>query len=302
MPSKSRRRSSRKTILPPRLINALESGRLVPFVGSGVSRSAAPAKFPNWLEFVQLMNQTALSARFITKNVHHQIATLLKQEKYLLAVEALKRYMPEDAYKMFFEENFLYTDKDKVDLSLQTALLETADRLIITTNFDRLLEDAFALHYKRAPTVSTFRDPYVVQATLQQQSLSASPLIFKLHGDIADITSIILSERDYRTLMFDHQSYESVLVSIFVNYVVLFVGFSLSDREIMMHVAKLRHQMQYFSHPHFALISDKDPNDVEDAVFRQSYGVDIIRYSAASQHRELREIIQSMADHSRGSR
>ena len=283
-----------KIAIPPRLQEALEEGRLVPFVGSGVSKHSAPDKFPNWLALVNSLNKAALAGRYIGKSTHDQISSLIKQGKYLLAVEAIKRHMPEDAYKSFFENNFLYNDADNVDLTLQSALLGMADKIVITTNFDRLLEDAYARKYQRAPTIATFRDPYAVQATLQRHSLSTPPIIFKLHGDIADITSLILSERDYRTLQFDHQSYESVLVSIFINYVVMFVGFSLSDREIMLHLSKLRHQMNYFSQPNFALVSDQDVNEVEDGEFRQSYGIETIRYSAASNHKQLRQLINRM--------
>jgi SIR2-like domain len=279
--------------LPKRLLEAMRARMLVPFVGAGISKKSLPTKFPNWSEMVSDLSNAAKDTGAISASVNTQILSLIKSGKYLMAVEALKELLPEDLYRSYLQQRFLYTDKE-IDLTTQHLLLRIANRIVMTTNFDRLLEDAFAKEYKKAPSAATYREPHTVQATLQNLSIARNPLIFKLHGDIDDVSSIVFSERDYRRIMFDSQGYENVMTTIFLNYVVLFVGFSLVDREILMHIERLRHRMGYFSEPHFALVPQSRTGDVERMRFRKDYGIEIIEYSDKHNHAEIDTVLKTV--------
>jgi hypothetical protein len=58
--------------------------------------------------------------------------------------------------------------------------------LILTTNYDTLLEDAYAAEYGLAATVYTYRDAAVVQRSLQTNRLTNRPVIFKIHGQLTN--------------------------------------------------------------------------------------------------------------------
>ena len=54
--------------------------------------------------------------------------------------------------------------------------------------------------------------------------------IFKFHGDIGSPESIILTSRDYDRLILRNPHARSFLQADFLNYTVLFVGYSLAIR------------------------------------------------------------------------
>ncbi|PLS29984.1 SIR2-like domain-containing protein [Bifidobacterium margollesii] len=92
---------------------------------------------------------------------------------------------------------------------------------VITTNYDLLMENVFPDY-----------DRYVGQEELLFSSLSGLGEIYKIHGSVEDPESMVLDERDY-DLFRERQSYlMSKVLTIFGEYPVVFLGYSLSDPDI----------------------------------------------------------------------
>lgn len=93
---------------------------------------------------------------------------------------------------------------------------------IITTNWDCLLESLFP-GYK----------VYIGQQSIVRQTPQNIGEIFKIHGCCTDPNSMVLTEEDYN-LFKDKQAYLAAkLITIFVEHPVIFIGYSVSDPNIL---------------------------------------------------------------------
>ena len=93
---------------------------------------------------------------------------------------------------------------------------------IITTNYDSFLENNVAPDYKI----------YVGQEELIFSSIQSIGEIFKIHGSVTKPESIILTGKDY--LRFDRKCayLAAKLMTVFVEYPIIFIGYSISDDNI----------------------------------------------------------------------
>ena len=92
---------------------------------------------------------------------------------------------------------------------------------IITTNYDSLLEDILRGFTK-----------YVGQTQLIFSAIQGIAEIYKIHGSVENPDSIIINESDY--VMFDNKSayLAAKLMTIFMEYPVIFIGYSISDSNV----------------------------------------------------------------------
>lgn len=92
---------------------------------------------------------------------------------------------------------------------------------VITTNYDQFIENNFIGFTK-----------FVGQKQLIFSSIQGIAEIFKIHGSIEDPDSLVINERDY--LEFDRKSayLAAKLMTIFMEYPIIFMGYSISDANI----------------------------------------------------------------------
>lgn len=166
--------------------------------------------------------------------------------------------------------------------------------LILTTNYDTLLEDAYARYFAKTATVYTYRHAALIQRILHSARFMDRPIIFKIHGDINEPSEIILTERDYRNLLYNHPGYKQIISAIFLSHFVLMVGFSASDREIMLLLESIRHALKDRSNPDFIFLSDESTGTVERRRLREDFGIQVISYSPSPGHPEVVELSREL--------
>src|SRR3954469_14230948 len=216
-----------KAGVPNRLVEAARKTALVPLIGAGVSRQTGSA-FPSWNELLTEMKTRAVAQNYLSTKEGDELDGLIRRGQSLMAAEALRYSFPVDAYESILEELFNPPNAHPADV--HRAIFRLQPPLILTTNYDRLLEDAYAEEYKRAAQVLTYRDAVVVQKNLQSGRLPEDrPIVFKMHGTIDQPDGIVLSERDYRKLIHNQPGYRIVLSAIFLTQVIVMLGFSFSD-------------------------------------------------------------------------
>lgn len=93
---------------------------------------------------------------------------------------------------------------------------------VITTNYDCFLEDLFGNYTK-----------YIGQSELIFSPLQGIAEIYKIHGSVEKPDSLVINETDYTVFSSKCGYLAAKLMTIFVEYPIIFLGYSLSDSNIM---------------------------------------------------------------------
>lgn len=224
-----------------------------------------------------------------------EINKLVKAGKYLLAAEAIKRFAKVDR-----DSRDEAVDREVSSILDQQAMTDGTPILqmavldfqapIITTNFDTILEYTLrSVDLDTAYPVFTYEDQREITQRLDPTE-DHSRYIFKLHGSIRK-GGLILDEGDYANIYF-HERWPvalALLRHILATKMVVFIGFSLSDPEIM---PILREATRYAgSYQHIAFLKDTDISRIEQDTLRSYYSVEPILYQ---QHSELPLFVMEM--------
>lgn len=93
---------------------------------------------------------------------------------------------------------------------------------VITTNYDSFLEDHFQGYVK-----------YIGQKELIFSAIQGIAEIYKIHGSIEKPDSIIINEHDYLEFQKNSSYLAAKLMTIFMEYPIIFLGYSISDSNIL---------------------------------------------------------------------
>jgi len=277
------------TTVPDRLIDAAQHRNLVPLLGAGISRQAKRSAFPNWRELLDFLIERALARKYIKKPEGKEMSRLLDKGNYLMVAEQLRYNLPTDEYTSLLKEAFNPAGAQPTEV--HEAIFRLNAPLILTTNYDLLIEDAYAKVYGKTANVYTYRGASEVQQSLQIRQLTDRPIIFKLHGSIDEPSSIILTEQDYRKLIYQEQGYRTVLSAVFVTHVVLMIGFSFSDRELTLMLETLRVSLKSQSSPDYIFLPEDTAGEVESRRFREDFGVEVIPFKPTKGYPEVLQLI-----------
>jgi hypothetical protein len=260
----------------------------VPLLGAGISRQANKSAFPNWRQLLDFLLSRALTKNYIKKAEGNEISRLLDKGQYLMVAEQLRYKLPTDEYSSLLKEAF---PLDAEPTEIHKAIFRLHPPLILTTNYDVLIEDAYAKVYGKTANVQTYRGSSEVQQSLQNRQLTDRPIIFKVHGSIDDPLSIILTEQDYRKLIYQETGYRTVLSAIFITHVVLMMGFSFSDRELILLLENLRVSLKSQTMPDYIFLPEDAAGEVESRRFREDFGVEVIPFKPTKGYPEVLQLI-----------
>jgi hypothetical protein len=222
---------SDKTLLgrwPDDLVERVSSKNFVLVVGAGVSRqctNAAGASPPSWDELLR-----DLIDHFAAGAVRNSALKLVNQERYLDAAELLRSRARTQAKEQdFLNRIAAVTDggtkpaEHYQPSQLHQTLLALEPDVILTTNYDRILERATRNGYNVHSYDST---------TLGHDVRSGWPVLVKVHGGVDSPTKIVLTRSDYTRLRRDGARALEVLQALFLTRTALFVGYGFSDPDI----------------------------------------------------------------------
>jgi hypothetical protein len=194
-----------------RLSAASRRQQLVPFVGAGVGVGAG---LPRWEQLLRELGARATAAA-ASCDADPRLDVSSSQFRGLDArdqAEALEALLGRDGLRAAIIE-ILSVPRH----SLCHSLVATADpRHLVTTNYDTLMEDAFPLD--RRPAV------------LPRESVGVDGRwVLKLHGDVVDRESIVLTRGDYLGLPGGSQALLGIMQAMLMTQHMLFIGYSLQD-------------------------------------------------------------------------
>jgi hypothetical protein len=131
------------------------------------------------------------------------------------------------------------------------ALAELNFPLIITTNYDRLFEDAL-LSSGKNPTTSVYQPKASDPPKDVSDPDSQNPFIFKIHGDINTPESLVITDEDYIDFVLQMTApgnYNPVPRTFYYRLAIwptLFIGYSLLDYNLRLLLKTLRHKKDGF--------------------------------------------------------
>ena len=181
------------------LAEELEKGKLVVFVGAGVSKNSG---LPEWEELIE----DYADYRGIKEFTSKQFLTIPE--------EVFERYGSLKYYEIA-EKRFL---GKYVPNSIHRILKKMKLTYIITTNYDTLIEDEI----KNLQIVSKDEDlPYT----------NSNRMLIKMHGDFEN-KNIVLKKSDYDNYEKNFQLISTLVKGLFTTNTVLFIGYSYSDTNV----------------------------------------------------------------------
>lgn len=267
------------------LVAAVERGRIVPFVGAGMSK---PMGMPLWGEALK-----ELLARLPGADVAG-ITAQIDSEHYLAAAQALVEHDPVQT------ENFIRTKYriQKIKLTGPMLLLpRIAKGCVITTNFDDAIEQTYGrddVHF----------DAYMHGTqgnNFFPRLVRGDRCLLKLHGDSDNPDTHILTHVQYANAYgspFDfHKPLPKALRQVFVSQSLLFLGCSLEQDWSLELLEQAKHADEYAIPNHYAILPAPD-----DAQAKQQKATRLLRLNiqplwySAGEHEFVERYLQLIID------
>lgn len=267
--------------IPDQLVQAYRDGRCAILIGAGVS---AGAKLPLWGGLLEQMIDAGVKHRVITADKEAEYRALVADPSHWLMVAGGLKDDLRVYFNDFIETAFI---KSKPQPTALHKALTALDRLqfVVTTNYDTLIERTYRAAGDEDVSVLTFKNAGELQRRLAQREF----FILKAHGDAAKVgDGIILTEIDYREILYRQRAYQSLLQAIFTMFTVVFVGASLNDPEIKLLLGFIADAFTPGSGPnHFALMIEEEITSVQEERWFKDFNVQLVPVSKANNYEEL---------------
>jgi SIR2-like domain len=280
--------------IPPALIKSYLEGKCGFFIGAGVSRGAG---LPDWRGLLLQMVDRAVSTHLVDKTKATECRKLADDpNKYLMLAEEMKEVLGGVEFKTVIEEVFIHHRHRPTTVHELLVRLKHK-KLILTTNYDMLIENAF-VNDRIRPLVYKYYEAHAIQRSLFKREF----FVLKAHGDAETAPEqIILTERDYRRILYREPGYQSALQSIFTMYSIILIGSALVDPELRLLLNYINAAFPEGGVPHYALMSDKNISQTESGRLLKDYNMRIIPISPKNNYRDIETFLQVLVDKERRS-
>lgn len=259
------------------------------FLGAGVSASAKTVTGKSLAGWGGFLTECAKKT---TDPLNSQLFRLLDKKDYLLACELLQQNFGDDWGGLVSAEYGQLANPS----ALHTAILGLRQRIIITTNFDKLIDTAwanFADGSTHQPHVILGVDKEVFRILKDHEG----KYLLKIHGTFDNKNSLVFSKSDYIRLAFGNENYSNFLESLLLNYTFIYVGFSMDDPAItsLMEMYTLRYPR---SRPHYIFAPEGIEENIID-VHKRLRKLVVIQYDAKDNHAALAPLIEELGKQAR---
>ncbi|MBK7825473.1 SIR2 family protein [Nannocystis sp.] len=289
--------------LPHLLITAKHEGKLVPFIGAGLSQSTGvQGGFPGWPDLPKRLLEEC--DRHLVWQDDHDKATSWARFRIADAADPSRdapRPMP--LREMLRQLDQL---KDKLDADYGKALdaifrpanaapgaghqaiIDLRARTILTTNYDRLLETVAGQPDR---TIHVWRSA----ANAMRDVHAGRDVLLKVHGTVEDPDSVVLTLDEYR-VAHQHAAYTKALDLLLGTHSFLFVGYGMEDPDDLDIILEDNAEQLASANPlHFALLQrlpDRQAEAKRADHLRRTYHVKVIPYR---DHAEVVPFLEALA-------
>lgn len=216
--------------------DALNDGVAAIFVGAGVSMAAG---YPSWSE---LLSDIAEELEIDSKNVHD--------------LAALAQWSIQENGGATRVRNVI-----KNEIGPEKPIPETVQiisrlplRHIWTTNYDRLIERAFA-------SISRPLNPIAGPKDLALRVTPGAALLYKMHGSVDRLDDIVISTDDYELFRSRRGQYLPLFQAHLTSMSMLFIGISFTDPNVRHVLSLIRESFTDAPPEHFAIVRAPQKGD-----------------------------------------
>ena len=261
----------------------VSNGDAAVFIGAGLSRTSG---YVGWSE---LLEETAAE---INLDVNKEKSDLISLAQYY--INRKQRNKINEQIKNFFKNNAEHKPNET-----HLLLASLPIRSYWTTNYDRLIEQAFDLKGK-------IYSCYYSDKSLATSINNSEVMIHKMHGDYETPEDAIISRRDYEAYDETHEMMLAKFKGEMCSKTFLFLGYSFSDPDIYHILARIRKVYDKNQRRHYCLmkrIELKDCIDEEDFEYRKikqeiqvddfsKYGIDVILVDSYDDYSKILENVR----------
>ncbi len=251
----------------PALVSYLRQRRCVLFVGAGLSLAAG---YPGWRDLMlTIVRETASRLKLGSRK--KELLALVRKSKFAEVADQCRTLLGRSTFSEILRASLAREADPPADT--HRAIVRTPYACIVTTNFDTLLEDAYAkwsdIGVPKAPTGAELAQ----HGTLL---LDGAFFILKAHGTIHEDASMVFTSEDYRRITHANPAFQSMMSAILLSHAVLFVGYSLNDPNFRL---LLDSQLTTFGSeapPRYALM--ENVGEAEKQILRRTTGIEVISF------------------------
>lgn len=255
------------------------------YIGSGVSCWSG---LPSWSKLLSEMVEFIKSKGYSYEHVQKAI----DNNNLLYAASLGKAVLSTQEYAMFLKS--VIDGMDIVPSCLHEILVRLGCSNYITTNYDKLIEMTLGSIGKKIQVVSNrqlIELPNIMQ-------FGCHNYVFKAHGDIDDIESIILTKEDYAKLYSEQSAITTTLKTLFLSRTIIFIGFGLLDPDFEYIKNTILNTYNENQIIHYAIMPDV--HEEEKKYWMKNYGIRILSYDTiensdkSRNHSELASILEKI--------
>lgn len=270
--------------IPPQLLQHLRERRLLLFAGAGLS---AQAGLPTWRSLVQDVVDATIAEAMQGEESRRELEGMIAAGKWLQIADHCKLKLGPGEYARLLGERLSDFGKPVPEAHRLAVRLPFA--AWVTTNYDKLLERAYAEERGGLPKTLTSLDTEALGRLL----FDGAPFVLKAHGDLDKPDSLVFTSRDYRDLIHGNAAFSAAFSAILLTHSVLFVGYSLADPDFNLLLDRQLLTFRGFAPERYALMSGI--GKVEEEYLWRVCQIRVIPY-AEGQHEAVPAFFQRLAD------
>lgn len=272
---------------PVEMVESFKKHSSVFFIGAGISMDAG---LPSWGKLISDLIEIAAKQSWVSEAKIIEYRKLLKDgDNFLLLAEELKSELGNVFYEHIESE---FGKPDIKSTPTMKSILNVKTNMILTSNYDRLIENTFTKLHGYPPNTFTYSQSREIANNYWKEKF----FVLKAHGDaVSDAQGIILSQRDYRKTLYRELGYKTILQSIFSTKSIFFVGTSMTDPEFNLLLDYLHESYSGGGPIHYLLISKEKANPIIQRRFYEDFKIQTIIYENGSgDHSEIKDYVDEL--------
>lgn len=250
--------------------------QVVPFIGAGLSiYGEKEERLPLWSQLIHQLIQRAEEYGLIEEKSKAEIENLVNNDDCITAIDKMLHLMGEYQFRIFVEDTFNIDEKPIPPAIVELVCISWS--LIVTTNLDKFIENAWLNKNEKQLDVITNREKTKMAQAISSADTDLSPKLIKLHGTVEYYESWVLTGNQYEFLVND-KAYAEALKNLFLR-TIFFLGYGLNDGDFQVLLSQIKAIYPAGVGNYFALFDRNLKGSPRVQHLMREYGVQPIWYN-----------------------